>query len=78
MAGIIIYIFGRILGVHFNQAFSLALFINNKLELIDFLLYVLAQIIGGFLGGILVCLCSTGQFKVLVLNKIMDSDSSLK
>ena len=69
MAGTIIYIFGRISGAHFNPAVSLALFISNKLELIDFLLYVLAQIIGGFIGAILVGLSCKGKFKVLAAMK---------
>lgn len=78
MAGTIIYIFGRISGDHFNPAVSLALFISHKLELIEFLLYVLVQIIGGFIGAILVGLCNNGKFKVLAANEILDNDSSLK
>ena len=49
MGGIIIYIFGRVSGAHFNPAVSLALFIRQKLNCLEFGLYVAAQIVGHLL-----------------------------
>ena len=53
MGGVIIYLFGRVSGAHFNPAVSLALFIREKLSGMEFGLYVLAQIIGSIIGCIL-------------------------
>ena len=49
MGGVIIYIFGRISGAHFNPAVSLALFLRHKLSAMELGLYIIAQIIGGFI-----------------------------
>ena len=70
MGGIIIYIFGRVSGAHFNPAVSLALFIRHKLSCIELIAYVVAQIIGGFIGCILLALCKKGKFKELGGNSI--------
>ena len=70
MGGIIIYIFGRVSGAHFNPAVSLALFIRHKLSCIELIAYVVAQIIGGFIGCILLALCKKGKFKDLAGNAI--------
>lgn len=72
MGGIIIFIFGRVSGAHFNPAVSLALFIRQKLNCIEFLLYVAAQIVGAFVGCILLALCRRGKFEEMAANQIQD------
>ena len=56
----IAYSVGRISGGHVNPAVSLAMLINKKISLKDFALYVIAQIIGAFIGaGILFAIIAT-------------------
>ena len=45
------YVIGPVSGCHVNPAVSLAMFINKKLSLKDFLLYVVSQFIGGLVAG---------------------------
>ncbi len=45
------YVIGNISGCHVNPAVSLAMLINKKMNLKDFIGYVLAQIIGAFAGS---------------------------
>jgi aquaporin Z len=47
------YAIGHISGCHVNPAVSLAVFINGGISLIDFIGYVIAQIIGAFAGSAL-------------------------
>lgn len=72
MGGVIIYLFGRVSGAHFNPAVSLALFLRDKLSGLEFGLYVVAQIIGSIIGCILLALCRRGKFKELAGNCIQD------
>ncbi len=72
MGGLIIFIFGRVSGAHFNPAVSLALFIRQKLTVIEFGLYIAAQIVGAFIGCILVALCRRGKFEEMAANQIQD------
>ena len=46
------YSIGRISGCHINAAVSIAMFVAKKMSLKEFLVYVIAQIVGGFLGGL--------------------------
>ncbi len=46
------YSIGRISGCHINPAVSLGLFINRRMNVKEFFLYVAAQVIGGILGAI--------------------------
>ena len=48
------YSVGRISGCHINPAVSLAMLIAKKMSLKEFLVYIIAQLIGGFLGGLLI------------------------
>ena len=48
------YSIGRISGCHINPAVSIAMLVSKKMSLKDFVGYVLAQIVGGFLGGLTV------------------------
>ena len=70
MGGVIIYIFGRISGAHFNPAVSLGLFLRHKLNCRELILYIVMQIIGGFIGCILLALCRRGRFEELAGNQI--------
>jgi len=45
------YSIGSISGAHINPAVSLAVFINRKMNVKDFSLYVIAQVIGAIAGG---------------------------
>ena len=72
MGGVIIYIFGRISGAHFNPAVSLALFLRHKLSAMELGLYIIAQIIGGFIGCVLLGLCRRAKFKEMAGNCITD------
>ena len=47
------YSIGRISGCHINPAVSLGCLLAKRMTLKEFLVYVLAQILGGFLGGLL-------------------------
>ena len=70
MGGVIIYIFGRVSGAHFNPAVSLGLFIRHKLSGMELVLYIVAQLLGGFLGCVFVGLCRRGKFKKMAGNAI--------
>ena len=48
------YVIGNISGCHINPAVSLAMLINKKIGVTDFIGYVIAQIIGAFAGAALV------------------------
>ena len=47
------YAIGPISGCHINPAVSLAMFINKRMNVKDFIFYVISQIIGGILGALL-------------------------
>ena len=70
MGGVIIYIFGRVSGAHFNPAVSLGLFIRHKLTAMELGLYIVAQLLGGFLGCTLLGLVRRGKFKEMSGNQI--------
>ena len=67
---VMIYIFGRISGAHFNPAVSIPMFLRQKITLIECGYYIGAQILGAFLGSILVGLCNFGKFNYLAGNEI--------
>ena len=46
------YSIGRISGCHINPAVSIAMLAMKKMTLKEFVVYVLAQFLGGFLGGL--------------------------
>ena len=48
------YSIGRISGCHINPAVSIAFLIKKKMTLKEFLLYVCAQVLGGFVGALLI------------------------
>ena len=46
------YSIGRISGCHINPAVSIAMLVSKKMSLVDFVWYVVAQILGGFVGAL--------------------------
>ena len=61
------YVIGGISGCYINPAVSLAMLINKKLSVIDFIGYVVAQIIGAFAGaGLLKLIVSLGADSGLI------------
>ena len=63
------YSIGRISGCHINPAVSLGCLLTKRMTLKEFLVYVCAQIVGGFLGAILVF----GIFKMAGLTPAGDA-----
>ena len=59
--GLIIYLFGRVSGAHFNPAVSLALLLRQKLSSMEFVLYVIAQLLGSIFGCVLLGLIRRGN-----------------
>ena len=82
IGGVMIYIFGRVSGAHFNPAISLALFIRQKLSAMEFGLYVAAQIVGSFIACLLFVLVRRGKFNNFAGNEIqfgvLDPDDESK
>jgi aquaporin Z len=72
MGGIIIYLFARVSGAHFNPAVSFALFLRQKLNCMEFGLYVAAQVVGAFIGCVFLALCRRGKFKEMAGTQIQD------
>lgn len=48
-----VLLFARLTGGHFNPAVTLALSISNQVSVADFFIYLIAQFLGAFLGGVL-------------------------
>lgn len=62
------YVIGNVSGCHVNPAVSLAMLINKKMSLKEFCLYVVAQVIGAFVGaGLLYFILSSTQSGVIGL-----------
>lgn len=59
------YVIGNISGCHINPAVSLAMLISKKMNVKDFLCYIVAQVLGAFLGaGLLYCIISSSGLEV--------------
>ena len=54
------YSIGNVSGCHINPAVSLAMLINKKITLKEFIVYVCAQIVGAFVGALLLALFVRG------------------
>jgi len=63
------YSIGRVSGCHINPAVSLGCLITKRMSVKDFLVYIAAQILGGFVGAVLVF----GIFKMANVNPIGDA-----
>lgn len=75
------YTIGRISGCHINPAVSFAFFIMKKLELKDFIFYVVCQLLGAFLGGVLLFgIIKMGNISVLgdACNTVLNYNGTLK
>ncbi len=68
--GCLVYIFGPISGGHFNPSITVSEFLRKKLTLTELIYYIIAQIVGGFIGSLLVALCNRGKFGMLASNQI--------
>ena len=66
------YSIGNISGCHINPAVSLAMLIRKQISLKDFCFYVLAQVVGAFVGSLFLALCLRGNFAALGGNEIQD------
>ncbi len=58
----LVYVGYHISGSHFNPAVSLAFFIKGKLSGADFAVYLISQLIGGFLAAAVIFFLSTSVF----------------
>jgi len=54
------YSIGNVSGCHINPAVSLAMLINKKITLKEFIVYVCAQVVGAFVGALLLALFVRG------------------
>ena len=64
------YSVGSISGGHFNPSVTIAYFLDKKITLKESIYYIVAQLIGGFLGSLMVALCNRGNFDRLASNQI--------
>jgi len=53
MLAVLVYIGSHVSGSHYNPAVSLAMWLRGKLKIGEMLLYMLFQILGGFLAGVM-------------------------
>lgn len=61
------YIIGNISGCHINPAVSLAMLINKKMDVKDFVCYVIAQILGAIAGiGILYAIMTNSGLEIAI------------
>ena len=63
------YSIGRVSGCHINPAVSLGCLLTKRMSVKDFIVYVIAQILGGFVGAVLVF----GIFKMAGVNPLGDA-----
>ena len=68
----IVYCFVNISGAHFNPAVSLPLYMKGALTLKELLAYVVAQLLGAFIGCCFIALSRKGRFDELNATKIQD------
>jgi glycerol uptake facilitator protein len=59
-----VFIFGPLTGAHFNPAVTLGLAVIGKFAWADVPMYIIAQLIGGILAGVLVYINFKNHFKV--------------
>jgi len=51
--GIMVYVGGHVSGAHYNPAVTLTMFLRRKLKHLDFVSYLLSQLLGATLGALL-------------------------
>ncbi len=64
------YSIGNVSGCHINPAVSIALCVAGKMEVKECIRYIIAQIIGAFIGSLLLALC-LGGFNALGANGLV-------
>ncbi len=64
------YSIGNVSGCHINPAVSIALFVSGKMSLKECIRYIIAQVIGAFVGSLLLALV-LGGFKSLGANGLV-------
>lgn len=64
------YSIEHISGCHINPAVSTAMFVRKKLDLISYLSYIGAQIVGSMAGSVLLGICLRGQYNNLGATEI--------
>ena len=62
---VLIYMGGHISGAHYNPSVSLAMFINNELDLRNLGLYVLSQLLGATVATFFVIILGNSDFSVV-------------
>lgn len=76
------YVIGNVSGCHVNPAVSLAMLINRKISVKDFIGYVIAQVLGGFVGiALLWALISCTSYDITLIGfgaNGFDASSSLE
>lgn len=76
------YVIGNVSGCHINPAVSLAMLINRKISVKDFIGYVIAQVLGGFVGiALLWALISCTSYDITLIGfgaNGFDASSSLE
>lgn len=72
------YSIGNISGCHINPAVSLAMAIRKEITWQEFGFYVLSQVLGGFVGAILLGICLRGNFETLGGNVIQGAIAAEK
>ena len=68
----LVYCFVNISGAHFNPAVSLPLYLKGMITLKELIAYMIAQLIGAFLGCCFIALSRKGRFEELNATKIQD------
>ncbi len=56
------YSIGNVSGCHVNPAVSLAMLISGKMTVVDFVGYVVAQVLGAFAGSAVLMVITGGQY----------------
>lgn len=72
------YSIGNISGCHINPAVSLAMAIRKEITWQEFGFFVLSQVLGGFVGAILLGICLRGNFEALGGNVIQGAIAAEK
>ncbi len=49
----LVYTIGKVSGCHVNPAISLACLIDGRMKVVDFIYYIIAQVLGGIVGALL-------------------------
>lgn len=64
------YSIGNVSGCHINPAVSLAMLLRKEITVKEFCVYVGSQVVGAFVGAVLIALCHKGDFTALGGNEI--------